>query len=46
MFRHFYMYETKYISKKIINKFRKNGFIGRLKNVTFKFQFCYDLNNP
>ena len=29
---------------KIVRKIIKNGFIERFKNVTFKFQLCYDLH--
>ena len=36
MFTHFYIYEKKKY-KKNIKKIIKNGFIGRFKNVAFKF---------
>ena len=31
--------------KKFIERFTKNGFIRRFKNVTFEFKLCYDLHN-
>ena len=35
----------KKIIKKFIKKIIKNGFIGRFKNVTFKFWLCHDLHD-